>query len=136
MIIDTDKKLENIVQTLKNTKEIAVDTEFYWMRTIKRFFNCEVNNIFDTQLTASFLGTQSQISLKALLKDILDIEMEKESQFSDWRKRPLSQKQFDYALKDVEHLIEVKHHLEEKLNQTDYKRYFYEELLEIQKNRI
>ena len=188
MIINTNKQLNNVIEILKSTSQIAVDTEFYWMRTyypelclvqiathdeiflidtledldfsklkdifedtniqkiihsatndipiIKRFFDCEVNNIFDTQLAASFLGTQSQISLKALLKDILDIEMEKESQFSDWRKRPLSQKQFDYALKDVEHLIEIKYHLESKLNQTDYKQYFYEELLEIQKTEF
>jgi ribonuclease D len=69
---------------------------------IKKFLNCDVNNVFDTQVAAAFLGFQSQLSLKNLLKEVLDIEMEKESQFSDWRKRPLSDKQLAYAVKDVE----------------------------------
>lgn len=185
MIINTNKQLQNLVTTIKQTNQIAVDTEFYWMRTyypelclvqiatkneiflidtldkldfsilkeifedhniekiihsatndipiIKRFFNCEINNVFDTQLAATFLGFQSQLSLKSLLKEILDIDMEKESQFSDWRKRPLSKKQLDYALKDVEHLIEIKQHLENKLEQTDYKDYYQQEILEIEK---
>ncbi|AIT08881.1 ribonuclease D [Candidatus Francisella endociliophora] len=188
MIINTNKQLQNLIETIKDSNQIAVDTEFYWMRTyypelclvqiateneiflldtlkelnfsllkeifentniekiihsatndipiIKKFFNCEVNNVFDTQLAATFLGYQMQSSLKSLLKDILDIEMEKESQFSDWRKRPLSQKQLDYALKDVEHLIEVKEHLDQKLNESSYKDFFEEELIEIQKTEF
>ncbi|MDE4963733.1 ribonuclease D, partial [Francisella tularensis subsp. holarctica] len=64
---------------------------------IKRFFNCEVTNIFDTQLAATFLGFQTQSSLKTILKEILDIEIEKESQFSDWRNIPLTQNQLNYA---------------------------------------
>ncbi|MDE4940849.1 ribonuclease D, partial [Francisella tularensis subsp. holarctica] len=72
---------------------------------IKRFFNCEVNKIFDTQLAATFLGFQTQSSLKTLLKEILDIEIEKESQFSDWSNRPLTKNQINYAIKDVEYLI-------------------------------
>ena len=61
--------------------------------------------------------------------------MEKESQFSDY-KRPLSKKQIDYALKDVEHLIEIKQHLENHLGQTDYKDYYQEEIIEIEKTEF
>ncbi|ASG67750.1 ribonuclease D [Francisella halioticida] len=185
MIINTNKQLNNLISSLKDTKQIAVDTEFYWMRTyypelcliqiatekdvflidtivdldfsplkdifednniqkiihsatndvpiIKRFLNCEVNNIFDTQLAATFIGFQIQLSLKSLMKEILDIDMEKESQFSDWRKRPLSEKQINYAIKDVEHLIEIRNHLDQKLENSDYNDFFEQEMLNIQK---
>lgn len=33
MIINTNKQLNNVIEILKNTSQIAVDTEFYWMRT-------------------------------------------------------------------------------------------------------
>lgn len=33
MIINTNKQLSSLVAALENTYKIAVDTEFYWMRT-------------------------------------------------------------------------------------------------------
>lgn len=188
MIINTNKQLNNVIEILKNTSQIAVDTEFYWMRTyypelclvqlateneiflidtlkdlefkklkeifedkdilkiihsatndipiIKRFFNCEVNNIFDTQLAATFLGFQTQSSLKTLLKEILDIEIEKESQFSDWRNRPLTQNQLNYAIKDVEYLIQLKEYLQQQLAKSEYQDFFEQELIEVQKTQF
>ncbi|MDE4990333.1 ribonuclease D, partial [Francisella tularensis subsp. holarctica] len=33
MIINTNKQLNNVIEIIKNTSQIAVDTEFYWMLT-------------------------------------------------------------------------------------------------------
>ena len=57
--------------------------------------------------------------------------MEKESQFSDWRKRPLSASQIAYAKKDVAYLITLQKDLDKKLINIDYHDFFDEELLDI-----
>lgn len=62
-----------------------------------------MNNIFDTQLAAAFLGFQTQLSLKTLLKEILGIEMEKES---------------------VEYLIQLKEYLQQQLAKSQYQDFF------------
>ncbi|APC97950.1 ribonuclease D [Francisella frigiditurris] len=98
---------------------------------IKHFLNCKVNNIFDTQVAANFLGYQNQVSLKTLLEEALNISIEKEEQFSDWRKRPLSEQQIEYAINDVKHLYLLKNHLEEQLNNNQYVDYFYDEMKNI-----
>ena len=103
---------------------------------IKKFLDCDVNNVFDTQVAAAFLGFQSQLSLKNLLKEVLDIEMEKESQFSDWRKRPLSDKQLAYAVKDVEYLIELSEYLVDQVDAKGYTEYFEEELIRVTKTQF
>ncbi|MFT4693425.1 MAG: ribonuclease D [Francisella sp.] len=183
MLIQSQSILDAAIAEISQNTHIAVDTEFYWMRTyypelcliqiatindiylidtlknldfnglnhlfesndikkilhsaandvpiIKRFLDCEINNIFDTQLAATFLGFTNQLSLKNLLQEILNIEMEKESQFSDWRKRPLSANQIAYAKKDVEYLITLQKDLDKKLVDIGYHDFFEEELIDI-----
>ncbi|MGQ4001636.1 HRDC domain-containing protein [Francisellaceae bacterium CB300] len=183
MLIQSQSILDAAIAEISQNTHIAVDTEFYWMRTyypelcliqiatindiylidtledldfsglnyifetndiqkilhsaandvpiIKRFLDCEINNIFDTQLAATFLGFANQLSLKNLLQEILNIEMEKESQFSDWRKRPLSANQIAYAKKDVEYLITLQKDLDKKLIDIGYHDFFEEELIDI-----
>ncbi|MDE4996733.1 ribonuclease D, partial [Francisella tularensis subsp. holarctica] len=82
-----------------------------------------------TQLAATFLGFQTQSSLKTILKEILDIEIEKESQFSDWRNRPLTQNQLNYAIKDVEYLIQLNEYLQQQLAKSEYQDFFEQELI-------
>ncbi|RME70644.1 MAG: 3'-5' exonuclease [Verrucomicrobia bacterium] len=59
--------------------------------------------VFDTMLAAQLLG-RSRIGLSSLLDEILGIHHPKDSQKSDWSKRPLSKKMLDYAARDVKHL--------------------------------
>lgn len=33
MIINTNKQLNDVIEILRNTSQLAIDTEFYWMRT-------------------------------------------------------------------------------------------------------
>ena len=60
--------------------------------------------IFDTQIAAMALGLGDSIGYNKLIKKVLDIVIDKSSQYTDWTKRPLDPKQLNYALGDVTHL--------------------------------
>lgn len=49
------------------------------------------------------------------MKNILNPQIDKSSQFTDWSNRPLSEKQLNYALGDVTHLVDIYHHLSQEL---------------------
>lgn len=60
--------------------------------------------IFDTQIAAMALGFGDSAGYGALVKGRLDINVDKGARFTDWSRRPLSEKQLSYALADVTHL--------------------------------
>jgi len=62
--------------------------------------------VFDTMIAAQLLGLE-QIGLAALVEKFLDIAMTKDSQKSDWSRRPLTEKQLRYAANDTRHLAEL-----------------------------
>ncbi|HEX3596000.1 MAG TPA: HRDC domain-containing protein [Polyangiaceae bacterium] len=65
-----------------------------------------VPGIFDTQIAAAFLGHGLSIGYGRLVKDLLGVELDKSSQFTDWS-RELTPEQIDYALNDVRYLPRV-----------------------------
>lgn len=71
--------------------------------------------IFDTQVAAMVCGYGDSISFSNLVKSIVGKDVDKTSQFTDWRRRPLTQKQLVYALSDVTLLRPVYEHLAAKL---------------------
>lgn len=60
--------------------------------------------IFDTQIAAMALGFGESVGYGALVKGRLNIDLDKGARFTDWSRRPLSDKQLAYALADVTHL--------------------------------
>ena len=71
--------------------------------------------IFDTQVAAAALGYGDQIAYDQLVQRITGAHIDKSSRFTDWSRRPLTEKQLAYAIGDVTHLIEVSRHLAEQL---------------------
>ena len=65
------------------------------------------HNIFDTQIAAMALGFGDSTGYGALVKGRLDINLDKGARFTDWSRRPLSEKQLNYALGDVTHLRDL-----------------------------
>ncbi len=63
--------------------------------------------VFDTQLAATLLGQGEQVSYAALVKALLDVELDKSQTRTDWSRRPLDTAQLDYAADDVRYLCEV-----------------------------
>jgi len=84
-------------------------------------------NIFDTQIAAALLGYPPQVGIKQLLKDELNIAISKTETRSDWGKRPLDLKQIEYALEDVNHLLNLHNSLEKKLKEKERYRWAMED---------
>ncbi|MDN2584239.1 ribonuclease D [Aquibium sp. ELW1220] len=63
--------------------------------------------VFDTQVAAMVCGFGDSVSYEQLVQRLSGGQIDKSSRFTDWRQRPLTDKQLTYALADVTHLIEV-----------------------------
>lgn len=63
--------------------------------------------IFDTQVAAMVCGFGESISYVNLVKKLTGADLDKSSRFTDWSRRPLSDKQLTYALGDVTYLRDV-----------------------------
>ena len=65
------------------------------------------NPIFDTQVAAMVCGFGDSISYDQLVHRLTGARIDKSSRFTDWGRRPLSERQIEYALADVTHLRDV-----------------------------
>jgi ribonuclease D len=73
------------------------------------------NPIFDTQVAAMVCGFGEAVSYVNLVKQVTHHDLDKTSRFTDWARRPLSQKQLTYALGDVIYLRDIYRHLKAEL---------------------
>ena len=87
--------------------------------------------IFDTQVAASVCGYGDSVSYVNLVKDITGQDIDKSSRFTDWSRRPLTDKQLVYALGDVTHLRDVYRHLKTKLDATGRTSWLSEEMADL-----
>lgn len=71
--------------------------------------------VFDSQIAASILGLDEQISYAELVSQILDVHLAKTESRTDWSRRPLTSAQINYALDDVRHLGPLYLHLKKQL---------------------
>lgn len=60
--------------------------------------------IFDTQVAAMVCGFGDSVGYENLISKLCNTSIDKGSRFTDWKLRPLSDKQLKYALADVTHL--------------------------------
>jgi ribonuclease D len=82
---------------------------------VRRRFQTEVRNVFDTQLAAGFVGMPAQCSYDTLLTQMLGVRVSKSASFTRWDARPLSHEQLAYAREDVVHLLELAAELRRRL---------------------
>ncbi|HTW42490.1 MAG TPA: HRDC domain-containing protein [Solirubrobacteraceae bacterium] len=82
---------------------------------VRRRFQTEVTNVFDTQVAAGFAGLGAQSSYDSLLTELLGLRVAKTASFTRWDVRPLSPEQLAYAREDVVHLVELADELERRL---------------------
>ena len=78
----------------------------YDIALLKAKAGIRVRNIYDTMIAAKFLG-RTEVGLQATLRDELGLTISKGNQKDDWSARPLSEEQLQYALTDVNHLLDV-----------------------------
>jgi len=84
--------------------------------------------VFDTQVAAMVCGFGDSVSYDQLVQKVTGARLDKSSRFTDWRHRPLSDKQLEYALADVTHLIKVYQHLSAELKREDRAHWLNEEM--------
>jgi ribonuclease D len=87
--------------------------------------------IFDTQVAAMVCGFGESISYVNLVKQLADADLDKSSRFTDWSRRPLSEKQLHYALGDVTHLRTVYTKLQDELAATGRTEWLAEEMADL-----
>lgn len=67
----------------------------------RRLGRCDPCNVFDLQVAAGMIGLGFPASLAKLAKAVAGVAMHKSQTLTNWRKRPLSAEQLDYAAADV-----------------------------------
>ena len=123
-----DINFKNIFEGIFNEEKIIVlhscrqDLEILYM-----ILGYIPKNIFDTQFAASFLGFKYQIGYAGLMNEVYQIEIDKTEKMTNWKKRPLTTEQIDYALNDVIYLNKLYEELARQLASTGKTDYFNEE---------
>ena len=84
--------------------------------------------LFDTQVAAMACGYGDQIGYEPLVRQVTGGSVDKGSRFTDWSRRPLSDKQLTYALGDVTHLVDVYRKLSGVLETTGRAAWVHEEM--------
>ena len=72
-----------------------------------------IQNLFDTQIAASWLGMGQSLSLQRIVEHYEQVVIEKQHSRTDWLKRPLTDAQLEYAAIDVLYLNSI---CEQQLN--------------------
>jgi ribonuclease D len=107
----------------------------YDIRLLYRDFRIEVENLFDTQMAAKFLGLR-ETGLEALLRNRFQVVLDKKYQRADWSQRPLSPEMAEYAAMDGWYLIPLAGMLEKELEEKSRLSWVGEEFLLLRKVRF
>ena len=110
-------KYKNLISILANKK---VKKIFHYARfdlaVIRKFLNVNCENIFCTKIASKLVRTYTdRHGLKDLCKEMLEPDLNKSQQSSDWSTSNLSKNQIKYASHDVIFLFELKKKLLEML---------------------
>ncbi len=74
--------------------------------------------LFDTQIAAMALGLGEQVGYSNLVESLLGTSLDKGARFTDWARRPLDNRQIDYAVGDVTHLATLFPKMLQRLRKT------------------
>ena len=85
------------------------------------------NPLFDTQIAAMVCGFGESVGYETLVAKLARGRIDKTQRFTDWARRPLTERQLRYALSDVSHLRVVYQKLAAKLERTGRRSWLDEE---------
>ena len=111
-------KLSKNIKILLENKNLTKIFHYgrFDMAVLKQNLKINVKNIFCTKVASKLTRTySSKHGLKDLVYELLDIQLDKTEQSSDWSKKKLTKKQIEYAMNDVLYLSKIKNSLNEKL---------------------
>ena len=107
----------NLKKLLSDEKVLKI---FHFARfdvaVISRYLGVDLKNIYCTKIASKLIRTYTDAhGLKSLCDELLNIEISKKQQSSDWGNVEISKQQIDYAASDVLHLHKIKIRLDEML---------------------
>jgi len=112
--------LSPVADLFSNTRILKVfhachqDLEIFY-----HLFGTLPSPMFDTQIAATLIGYGDQTGYAALMKGCLNIEVDKSQTRTDWLKRPLNDKQLEYAANDVLYLAQAYPLILKQLEESD-----------------
>ena len=118
----------SLVETLKNPDCVKI---FHSARQDLEVMYAEYGfvpePIFDSQIAASMLGPDEQISYAEIVSQHLSVNLSKTQSRTDWSRRPLTAAQIAYALDDVRYLGPLYNKLLAQLTEKDRMSWLREE---------
>ena len=114
-------KPKNLINILKNNKILKI---FHFARfdvaILKHTLKIDINNIYCTKIASKLARTfTDKHGYKDLCKELLNVEISKSEQTTDWGKKKLTQKQQQYAATDVFYLHKIRNELNKILTRED-----------------
>ncbi len=100
----------NLVALLSDKKRVKI---FHFARfdigIMEYYLGAQIENIFCTKIASKLVRTYTDShGLKDLCRELLEIQLSKQQQSSDWGIAELSKEQQEYAIKDVIYLHQLK----------------------------
>ena len=105
----------------------------YDLRSFARGYGFRVHSLFDTEISARFLGMLTP-NLAAVLEQFLEVTIAKSRklQRSNWALRPLTALALEYAASDVDHLLPLAEDLRKRLREAGRLEWVQEECLRLE----
>ena len=84
--------------------------------------------VFDTQVAAMVCGFGDSIGYDSLARKLLAVDIDKSARFTDWSRRPLTDKQIRYALSDVTFLRDIYRKLHKQIAESGRENWLTEDM--------
>lgn len=112
-----DYSAPNLKKLLLDNRRVKI---FHFARfdiaIIKKYLEIDIDNIFCTKIASRLTRTYTDFhGLKELCRELLNVNLSKQQQTSDWGAKELSEEQKDYAAKDVLYLHALREILHSRL---------------------
>ena len=110
-------KADNLKKILENNNIIKIfQFARFDLAVLNYYLKADINNIYCTKIASKIGRTYTdKHGLKDLCKELLDIELSKQMQSSDWGAENLTEQQINYAASDVLYLHKIKDELDKIL---------------------
>lgn len=110
-------KADNLKKILENNDIVKIFQFARFDLTVLNYYlKADINNIYCTKIASKIGRTYTdKHGLKDLCKELLDIELSKQMQSSDWGAENLTEQQINYAASDVLYLHKIKDELDKIL---------------------
>ena len=120
--VDQNFHAPNLKKLLGSDKTFIFHYARHDLAAIKHDLNIMIKNVYCTKISSKIARTYAQgHGYKDLCKELLNIDISKKQQSSDWSNPQLSKEQINYAATDVIYLHDIKNKLDEILERQNRK---------------